>query len=366
MKLSQIRLLAWGGSMAVSAACGLGAWSMMQQAPTRAQFQVLSWVPDAPELPDQRQVRRLSNQRLMTALQFLTKVEEQIVEPEPVVVDTPVVEEPPKEELKVDVQLALINYDTEGGRHLAFLRKGREPAHPYLEGEDLGTAPSSRLKKIALDHVVLVAHDGREKVLYLKGVAKVEDKVSSDITRVRARTATVTPSREPEVTATPEKLPGRARVAPDPSVHRRYVPKTRDVSFIEDYGVSVVEYNPTEEGYRRFAVSDKDLKNLENQALRLMAEVAPSPSLDADGNPNGIRLDFLTEEPLAKSYGIRSGDVLTKVNGKSVTNDMEAQAIYDELGGKTRVVPIDILREGKTIRVYFEMDDFPGVPPNKK
>jgi S1-C subfamily serine protease len=135
---------------------------------------------------------------------------------------------------------------------------------------------------------------------------------------------------------------------------------------LDAYGINVVEYNPTEEGHQRFAINEKDLKTLENQALRLMSEVAPSPSLDANGNPNGIRLDFLSEEPLAKQYGIRSGDVLTQINNKPVTNEMEAQAIYDGLGGDTRVVPFRVLRDEKEIIIYLEMDDFPGVAPQRK
>jgi type II secretory pathway component PulC len=320
------------------------------------------WIPDEPELPDVSVIKKMSNQRLMTALSFLTKVE-----PPPVVekvVNTPPPEdvvEAPVEALELDIELALISYDETDGRHLAFLRKEREPAHPFLLDEEIGTSPPATLTKIERDHVVITSSDGKEMTLYLKGVKKLNASSVSPIRRGGAVARTVpTPAPVQQNLEVPK--PQSKTSTPS----RRYVPRHRNVTFVDEYGINVVEYNPTEEGHRRFAINEKDLKSIEGQALRLMSEVAPSPSIDANGNPNGIRLDFLTEEPLAKRYGLRSGDVLTEVNGKSVTNEMEAQNIYDQLGNNVRVVPVKLLRGENPVIIYLEMDDFPGVPPQKK
>jgi type II secretory pathway component PulC len=223
-----------------------------------------------------------------------------------------------------------------------------------MVGDDLGAVPPSKLTEIHRDHVIIKSDNGKVLKLYLKGVDRSSTSKVSPVVRTGsvARVVPVPPKPTPQS-------------APSKKVSRRYVPKSRNVEFLDAYGINVVEYNPTEEGHRRFAINEKDLKTLENQALRLMSEVAPSPSLDANGQPNGIRLDFLTDEPLAKQYGLRSGDVLTEVNNKPVTNEMEAQAIYDGLGGDTRVVPFRVLRGEKEIIIYLEMDDFPGVAPKK-
>ena len=357
MKLSQIRLLSWGGSVAVVAACSIGSLLVIRGVQGQGALVVGGWVPEEPTLTSAKELSRLSNQRLMTALSFLTKVEPPpVVEkiPEPVASTEP--EEKVPETLVLDIELALISYDDKEGRHMAFLRKGRDPAHPYMVNDDLGVVPPSRLVEIQRDHVVIKSDNGKVLKLFMKGVNQASVAEVSPVVRTGAVAQVVpVPPPQPEVTNVPAT-----------SVSRRYVPKTRDVEFLDAYGINVVEYNPTEEGHRRFAINEKDLKTLENQALRLMSEVAPSPSLDANGNPNGIRLDFLTDEPLAKQYGIRSGDVLTEVNGKPVTNEMEAQAIYDGLGADTRVVPFRVLRDEKEIIIYLEMDDFPGVAPQKK
>jgi type II secretory pathway component PulC len=354
MKLSQIRILSWGSSMAIVAACGIGSLLVIQGVQNQGLIVVPNWRPQEIEVTGAAELSRLSNQRLMGALSFLTKVEPP---PIPDKVPEPVSDKPVDEVIEtlvLDIELALISYDDREGRHMAFLRKARDPAHPYMVGDDLGAVPPSKLTEIHRDHVIIKSDNGKVLKLYLKGVDRSSTSKVSPVVRTGsvARVVPVPPKPTPQS-------------APSKKVSRRYVPKSRNVEFLDAYGINVVEYNPTEEGHRRFAINEKDLKTLENQALRLMSEVAPSPSLDANGQPNGIRLDFLTDEPLAKQYGLRSGDVLTEVNNKPVTNEMEAQAIYDGLGGDTRVVPFRVLRGEKEIIIYLEMDDFPAVAPKK-
>jgi S1-C subfamily serine protease len=79
----------------------------------------------------------------------------------------------------------------------------------------------------------------------------------------------------------------------------------------------------------------------------------------------GVRLDFVAEEPLAKQYGIRNGDVMTSLNGTPVRNEADAQSFYDSLGGNERVVKVGIQRGETKVNVIFEMDDFPGVSQQK-
>jgi len=303
-------------------------------------------------LIDPHQGMLMESQRLMQALSFLTKVTPPPpVIKEPVVIKAPAVTSnaasppPPPPPFDPKMTLVLVSYDDVDGRHLAFLNKVNDPAHPYLLGESLPSDPKTILKEIHRDHVVLVAEDGRKKMLYTK---------NADI-EVLSR-----PNSEPPTATAVRIMPSGETVSSVPKTRR--VPRSRNVEINKEYGVAVVEYDPTPDGEKRYAISENDLKALQNQALRLMSEVSMQPAYDNSGQPKGIQLDFIADEPLAKSYGIQNGDILTHVDGKQVTSTYEAEGIYNNLGSDKRRVQMSIERQGTPFNVWFEMDDFPGTP----
>lgn len=327
------------------------------------------WYPSQPEgLDNLAQEELLSQQAIIKALFFITNRPEEVVYTPPTKV-TPVVkavpEEPVDEDFLNDAKVTLIAYDDNGGGHVAFIKKGFKPSHPYFENDDLMTSPAARVSRIFRDHVILEDERGRRQTLYL-GEGEQQARggkntrggggASSPVKRVGATPKAATP--KPEVK--PEKEPVVTEVPAVPK--QRFVPTWRKTTENEDYGINVVEYSPTPDGSRRFAINDKDLKTLQSQPLRLMSEVLPSTAYDGSGKPMGIRLDFISDNPLAKSYGVQDGDIVTHLNSKPIADENQAMGIYESLDGKQRTVPVTIKRGDKSFIVILEMDDFPSAP----
>jgi type II secretory pathway component PulC len=299
----------------------------------------------------------------MSALSFITKVEPPpapVVTKAPDVIEVaePIVEE--KKALDFGYTLILISYDQKGGRHLAFLNKERKGTHPYLLGESVDSFPVAKIVEIHPDRVLLRSDDGREQTLTLekKNVNTSFSKVNSVSSVKRTTPKTSSPPKTVKTTQPPKPTNNAKR-------QRRTVPQWRNVEVDSNYGISIVKYSPDQEGNDRFAISQKDLRTVQQQGLRLLSEVAPSVAYDDGGNAMGVRLDFVAEEPLAKQYGIRNGDVMTSLNGTPVRNEADAQSFYDSLGGNERVVKVGIQRGETKVNVIFEMDDFPGVSQQK-
>lgn len=353
MKLSQIRLLSWGIALLGACACllyGFKAYQKMKATKPNGlspvEFKLTANIDDA------KRGVLMENQRLMQALSFLMKVPppptpEKVVKPVEVkqVKTTAREVKPPPPIFDPKIGVVLISFDDENGRHLAFMKKEKEPSHPYLKGEYLPTDPKTKLAEIYRDHVIIKADDGRRKILYIKQAKVSNQKVVPNLAPPKATARKVIPATNKTVAAVPKT---------------RRVPRSRKVQVNKDYGVSIIQYDDTPEGEKRFAVSNQDLKALQNQALRLMSEVSMQPAYDDSGQAKGIQLDFIADQPLAQSYGIKSGDILTHVDGKQVTNTYQAEGIYNNLGNKTRRVQMSIERGGIPFNVWFEMDDFPG------
>lgn len=318
------------------------------------------WAPAQPDIPNRKKQRLVSNHNLMSALSIITKVEPP---PTPIPVK-PVkkISQAPPVEKKFDFgfELVLVSYDDHHGRHLAFLSKDRKGTHPYLLGAHLDSFPIAKLIEIHRDHVVLMADDGRKQVLSL-------EKENSD--RVVSRNTTKPSSKERKKTSPPpliKESTTKVMAPPKPQRHqRRTVPKWRNVHVNNEYGINVVQYSADSDGNERYAISQKDLGKLTEQSLKLLSEMAPSMSYNEQGEPNGILLNFVVDDPLAKSYGIREGDILTEINGKKVQDESDVQRIYDSLGPNDRSVTTTIERGDNKMNIILEMDDFPATPQQK-
>ena len=359
MKLSQIKLLSWSASTILSLACAAHITSTISSQDGRRAPDSGQWSPEEPDIPNKKKLRLVSNQNLMSALSFITKVEPPPVSitPEPV---EEMVEAPPVEK-KFDFgyELVLVSYDEKHGRHLAFLSKERKGMHPYLLGAFLDCFPVAELVEIHRDHVVLKADDGRKQLLSL-------EKESSD--RVTSRATVSSSPKRSRPALPPPTQASTPKVAPPPKPQkrqRRTVPKWRNVHVDPNFGINVVKYSPDSEGNERYAISQKDLGKLTEQSLKLLSEMAPSMSYDEQGEPNGILLNFVVDEPLAKNYGIREGDILTEINGEKVQDESDVQRIYDSLGPNDRSVTSTIQRGDSKVKVILEMDDFPATPQKK-
>ena len=361
MKLSQIRTLSWGTAAAISAGSTLGIWFAVDQARQAPISMAKPWTPKEPAIPDFNRDSLLSKQRILSALSFIIKVEQPVVAG--LAAPTTVAAVPiDNKKLDLGFELTLISYDENPKRRLVFLSKDREE-DPYTLGDSVGIYPKAKINVIAHDYVEFLADDGRKQVLYLmsdavpKGAGGAGGIARTNPVEGEMTIAPVIAETTPTLDVAP---PADARPA------RRYVPTSRDVVKDDQYGIDVVKYGKSPNGEERYGISEKDLASLQTQALRLMSEIAPSTAYDASGKPIGIKLDFVASNPLAANYGVKTGDILTKVDGKRVTSTEEAQKLYDGITPNTRFVTTTLLRDGVEMGIILEMDDFPGLPPSNK
>lgn len=361
MKLSQIRLLSWGAAAIGAILClwyGFQAYkNITAMSPQEVQPVVFDEVSDTDDLTRQRMIEK---NRLLSALHFLTKVdpppvkEIQVVSAPVKTKDTPPPPPPPPPPFDPKVKLLLVSFDDIDGNHLAFVSCDNQPSHPYLKGEKLPSKPVTVIKEIFRQSILIETEDGKkQKQIYTEN-AIIQKVTRSNLVPPANNSRVVVPTTD-----------GKSKTVSAVAKTRR-VPRSRSVDINKAYGVSVVEYDPTPEGEARYAISEKDLKALENQKLRLLSEVFMQPAYDANGDPLGIKLDFVADDPLAKSYGIQHGDILETINGDPVTNSYQAENIYNNISSKTRRVQVGINRNGNRFNVWYEMDDFPATPDRNK
>ena len=363
MKLSQIRLLSWGIALLGAFVCvlyGLKAYRNLESTYPNA-VQPVEFL-ELTEIPDQNEKERLGRERLMQALAFITKVtppppplktveKVTVKAPEP----PPPPLTPPPSPFDPKLTLLMVAWDENVNNRYAFVKHEKESAHPFVEGDKLpanNEKEQTTLKKVFRDSILVVNEEGQQKQIY----------TASAIIQKVARSRVV-PAAKTAVINVPDKNGGTKKVSTVPKTRR--VPRSRSVNINKDYGISIVEYDQTPDGEKRFAISKKDLKTLQNQSLRLMSEVFMQSAYNDNGDPMGIKFDFVSDEPLAKQYGIQNGDILTHVDGNQVTDAYQAEGIYNNINSKTRRVQISLLRGGTPINIWFEMDDFPGTPNRK-
>jgi type II secretory pathway component PulC len=324
--------------------------------PEQAQPVVFNEVSDTDDLTKQRMIEK---NRLLSALHFLTKVDPP-PQKEIVVVSAPKTEPksappppPPPPPFDPKIKLLLVSYDDIDGNHLAFVSCEDKPSHPYLVGEKLPSKPVTVIKEIYRQSILVVTEDGKKRKQIYTQNAIIQKVTRSNLNPPDKNSRVVVPTKN-----------GSKSVSVVAKTRR--VPRSRSVDINKEYGVSIVEYDPTPDGEKRYAISQKDLKALENQKLRLLSEVFMQPAYDGNGDPLGIKLDFVADNPLAKSYGIQNGDVLETINGKQVTDAYQAESLYTNISSKTRRVQVGINRGGSRFNVWYEMDDFPATPDRNK
>lgn len=360
MKLSQIRNLSWTAALTSVAVSGFLVQTTIQDIQYSKPEKVEEWVPAEPDLTHLLNKDRMSDRNLKLAVSFITKRAPPPPPPEPVgqtITEAPAA---PVEEVFVpDMRLVLIAFDeTAAANHSAFIIKDRY-AHPYFVGDYIEWG-KEKLVEINRTYVMIESANGQRSRLELEVSSKKVASVN-DIMPV----AIVTPSapvrpQEPVQANKPPPPPKKAQ-------QRKYrtVPKTRRATYDPTYGINIVEYDIGGED-RRFAISARDQKKLENMKFRLMSEVSPDIAYDDKGNAIGIRVDFMKQDPLLQRYGIQNGDILTQVNDQKVNSVEGGMQLYEKIDPNTRRVRVKIVRNDRPFFMWLEMDDFPNAPPPER
>ncbi len=88
--------------------------------------------------------------------------------------------------------------------------------------------------------------------------------------------------------------------------------------------------------------------------LSLLSRIRVKPTL-VSGKVNGYQVSNIPSDPFFKALGIKNGDAVRKVNGKSITSIPKAFEVYRNLKPNS-VLNIDIIRDGKPITLKYRLE----------
>ncbi len=80
-----------------------------------------------------------------------------------------------------------------------------------------------------------------------------------------------------------------------------------------------------------------------------------SPSKSSDGSIQGYRVSPGRDRANFKSFGLKSGDVITAVNGIDLSNQANAMKVYQDLSSATEA-SFDLLRRGEPINLIISLE----------
>lgn len=361
MKLSQIRNLSWTAALVAIAISGYFITNILKKTRSFQHIGIEKWTEPKVDTTKYDDISKMSDHDLKRALHFITKRTPPPPPPKPdkkpPVAETVVQEAPKPEVFKPSMKLTLIAYDDKPNpRHCAFIISKRY-AHPYFIGDTIEGSDST-LAEVHQNYVIVKNSRGVpakltiefKKSTAVNSVGNLVKAVARVVPRVEKKTPPKPPVPKPNVSKTENK-----------TIHRT-VPKWRRATANTDYGINVIEYTPEADGSRRFAISDNDLKKLENNKFRLMTEASPEVAYDASGVPIGIKVVFNTETALLGKYGIKDGDILTHIDDTKVSSTEQGMKLYENMDKNTRRVKVQMRRNNRPITMFLEMDDFPNAP----
>lgn len=87
-----------------------------------------------------------------------------------------------------------------------------------------------------------------------------------------------------------------------------------------------------------------------------MAEVMRfSPAKNADGSMQGYRVSPGRDRANFKAFGLKSGDIITAVNGVELSDQANAMRVYQDLSSATEA-SFDILRQGEAVNLIVSLE----------
>ncbi len=111
-----------------------------------------------------------------------------------------------------------------------------------------------------------------------------------------------------------------------------------------------------EEGPDTFRISRAELNRLvQEEGERHLRDVRIMPAFEG-GQAVGFRLAFVRPDSLFTRLGLRQGDLIRRVNGRSLDSPEKALALYAELRDASRV-DVEIDRSGTPTRLSFRLRD---------
>ncbi len=130
-------------------------------------------------------------------------------------------------------------------------------------------------------------------------------------------------------------------------------PKLAGVIVAEDYGVQLRKYL-SDAGVVHLGISEADAGKLEGAQLKILSELELNPVSVAGSDAVGLAIAFRAKASLGERCGLKTGDILMKVEGVPVSGVNNLMELLDKLKNSKRRVQADLLRGGKPFTVIVE------------
>jgi hypothetical protein len=97
----------------------------------------------------------------------------------------------------------------------------------------------------------------------------------------------------------------------------------------------------------------------------LLSQVVPTPLMD-QGKFRGYRLNlWFPEHPEVVQGAVRLGDVVTRINGRSIERPDQYLYIWKTLESAA-AIDLDLVRDGRPLRVSFDLPEPPAPPAQEQ
>jgi len=219
-----------------------------------------------------------------------------------------VVQEAPVEETRLDLKLVGLFYGEDGARALALIAEGRDEERIYTLGDQL--SGGVKLEQIQRDQVIL-SRNGRRETLSLPKYEALE--------------------------GAPPTL--------DRELFTPVSPSLSEPSSASQAEAKVINASAVVRPFREKAISQPEV--LQDLAFT-------SPYL-RDGQFTGFRLRPGKNRRLLRRLGLRSGDVVTQINGMPLTSPDQGIGLLQELLNAPQV-NLQVLRNGEEIPLTIILD----------
>ncbi len=104
----------------------------------------------------------------------------------------------------------------------------------------------------------------------------------------------------------------------------------------------------------RFAVDRLALNDKLNNMASLFTQIRAIPNIGADGSSNGFRLSEIQPGSIFQQIGLHDGDILTSVDGQTVSDPARALQLLGTLHDRS-TVNLTVLRNGQPLQLHYDI-----------
>jgi len=107
-------------------------------------------------------------------------------------------------------------------------------------------------------------------------------------------------------------------------------------------------------GPNRYVLDRSTVNNNLNNMATLFTQVRAIPNLGPDGQSNGFKLSEIQPDSIFQQIGLRDGDILTGVGGKSVGDPTQAIGLLGSLRSQSSI-SLTVMRGGQSVQLQYNI-----------